>query len=254
MMAITFNQDRLRLINLVNSRLGYKISSLIKMQMNEDYLYIPTREQTYEPIKKAFEHTLANPNLDILSQVTDTYQDNVRILGLVYDMHKNVLRLIMSRCAEEHIKNGDIVPMDKIRFMDITLTEDEHFTYTFVTLNTWNFGSLLKIDRLTEIDFYKMLKCSQSSLHGLLQVNVDLNKYKEAKATNNPDVVICQGVCIEEQPFYDLDANGKLTHYQTVRSHEGTEIPAMLLKEFESYASINEPKKAAKIVKMELHV
>lgn len=243
MMALGFSQDYLRMVNLTSSRVGYKFSEIMQMQMGESVVYIPVRDMTLDPIKKAYAHTLENPLLDLLSQAIDLYTDNCRLLGIVYLVTENKVRLIYSRVSNKVIDSGKMGTIDAIRFMDFELTEYERFTYTFMNFNRWNFCNVRQILDVSKEDFELMFKCSASTLNGSIQAIIDLNEFKRASVAKDENASICIGHMIEEQRFYDLDMDKQLKHYATVSTgFENDAIPDMILKEFLNGVTVTESK------------
>lgn len=232
-MAFGFCQDYLRLVNITTSRMGYKFSEIMNMQLGENVVFIPMRDRFIDPIRNAYVHTLENPTKDILGQAIDLYSDNVRLLGAAYIVDENKIRLIYSRVNNELIDKGQIPTMDVIRFMDFELTAYEYFSHTFMNLNRWNISSVRQIIDIHTKEFGEMFKCSASTLNGSVHCIIDLNKFKEASVTKNKDAKICKGHMIEQQRFYDLDMEGSLKHYATVSTgYEDDDIPDLIINEF----------------------
>lgn len=242
MMAFGFCQDYFRLVGITTSRLGYKFSEIMNMQLGESVVFIPMRDRFIDPIRNAYLHTLENPTKDILGQAVDLYSDNVRILGVAYIVAENKLRLIFSRVSNELIDKGHIPNLDVIRFLDFELSEYEHFTHTFMNINRWNIASVRQITDIDSSEFGEMFKCSASTLNGSVQCFIDLNKFKEASVTKDRDLKICTGHLIEEQRFYDLDMDGSLKHYATVSTgYQDEDIPDLILNEFLTGVTVSEP-------------
>lgn len=243
-MALGFCSDYLRMVNLTSSRVGYKFSEIMQMQLGKSIVFIPVRDMTIEPIEKAYMHTVSNPTLDLLSQAIDLYSDNIRLLGIVYNVSENRIRLIYSRVSTELIDSGKMATMDAIRFLDFELSDYERFTYTFMNLNRWNFCNVRQILNVNNDDFNLMFKCSASTLNGSIQCIIDLNEFKRASAVNDKTAAICNGHMIEEQQFYNLTMDGSLQHYATVSTgFKNDELPEMLLNEFLNGVNVIKPKK-----------
>lgn len=254
MMAVGFSENYIRLVNPSFSRLGYKMSEILNMQLGEEIVYIPTRDMVIDPVRKAYMHTLEHPNKDLLSQAVDTYADNVRLLGIVYNVTDNKVRIILSRVLEENVKQGIIPNMDVIRYLDFTLTDYERFTYTYMNLNTWNFCNVRAIMNTGKDEFTNMFKCSHSNYNGLFQVMIDLNQFKLASVTKQVDATICTGHMLEEQMFYNLDMDGSMELYARVHTDEvDVELPKLLLNEYLKGRVVTE-RDDVKVYKLDLDV
>lgn len=255
MMAFGFSEDYFRIVNQTSSRIGYKISEIMAMQIGEPIVFIPCRDMVIEPIKKAYDFTLSFPTGDLVGQAIDLYSENCRMLGVVYIVADNRVRLIYSRVTEKVIEIGKLPTLDVIRFLDFELSAYERFTYTFITLNRWNFCNIRMIQDIGREEFEEMFKCSSSTMNGSGQTLIDLNAFKAASVTMNRDAKICHGRITEEQLFYDLDMDSGLTQYAVVRTdNDQCAVPAMILREFLSDVPVvHEPRKVKKH-KLVLHV
>lgn len=246
MMAIGFCNDYLRFVSPTSSRVGYKLTEIMRMQADQDVIFIPTRDRMIDPIRSAYEYTCTNPEIALLGQAIDLATENCRLLGVAYNVIENKIRLIYSRATESIITSGKIPKIDVIRYYDMDLTEQERFTYTFMTMNTWNFVNVRSFMDLTKNEFEEMFKASASTLNGAFQIMVDLNAFKALRVNPNSPLQISHGVLTEAQMFYDLDINSGLKHYATVSTNNyGDELSEMILNEFLS--TVPEVKSVKKI-------
>lgn len=244
MMALGFCNDYIRFVSPTSSRVGYKLTEIMRMQADQDVIFIPTRDRVIEPIRMAYEYTCARPDSTLLGQTIDLATHNCRLLGLVYNVPNNSIRLIYSRVTEKEITEAKIPSIDVIRYFDMDLTDQERFTYTFMSMNTWNFCNVRAIMDLTKDEFEEMFKASASTLNGSFQIMVDLNAFKTLKVNPESTLVLAQGVMAEAQMFYDLDIDSNLKLYAEVSTNNyGDTLPDMVMQEFLDGYTVLESKK-----------